>query len=70
MVGGSDLDFLTIGALKRDGTAVPHGLINHVAFREDLIAEPQGHGTSFDHVDQVAESRDHRLLLGQAEKLS
>jgi hypothetical protein len=59
MVGGPDLDFLTIGALKGDGTAAAHGLINHIAFREDLIAGPQGHRTSFDHVDQVAESRDH-----------
>jgi hypothetical protein len=59
MVGGADLDFLTIGALKHDGTAVAHGLIDYVAFREDLIAEPQGHGTSFNPVDQVAESREH-----------
>ena len=65
MVGGPDLDFLSIGALKRDGTAVAHGLINHVAFREDLIAEPQRHGTSFDHVDKVAESRDHSCSFGQ-----
>jgi hypothetical protein len=52
MVGGPDLDLLTIGALKRDGSAVAHGLINHVAFRAELIAEPQGHGTCFDQVTE------------------